>query len=373
MIASGKAFVRIAQLRGRVAQLARGGRYDVALDLLDELIRADLTLGLPADALLRARQAAALADGRGEPVAGPLAVLAATCLTANALEEAVAASATAIARALPSERARIEPMARLVGGAAQRRLGHYAEAHILLDAARGAAARLGETALAGFALVELAWVDLAEDRPAAAATCFEFGAEFLRRAGHSANIDADALAVAAWAAASEIDRATERGAIASDAARMAQRLELVAYIDGVLADLVLRAAPEAATEACALAAESATELDAARPATRTHDHSAKTQLARELVAQARLRQARTSQDRADRDRHFEAGIDLVMALDKPRASARLGALLFDLIDDAERSTRNPEPSEMERVVTAITTLGDEPLVEMARNVLQEFG
>src|SRR5450432_100307 len=69
VISDGKGFVRIAQLRGRIAALARGGRYDLTLELLGDLVRADLGLGLPADALLRARHTAQLAEERGEPIA----------------------------------------------------------------------------------------------------------------------------------------------------------------------------------------------------------------------------------------------------------------------------------------------------------------
>ena len=352
--------MRVAQLRGRIATLARGGRYDLALDLLGDLVRADLGLGLPADALLRARQAAQLATGRGEPTAGPLIVLAATLLAADALGEAIDAASAAIAQAAPAERARIEVMARLVGGAAQRRAGRVHEARLLLDAARGAAARLGESALAGFALAELAWVDLAEDRPAAAATCFEFAAEFLRRAGHASALEADVLAVACWAAATDIDRATDRAAAAADAARTAQRPELVAYVDGVLADLVLRTAPEAAPEACALAAESAAGVRAPN------------QIGRELVVQARLRQVRVSADHADRARHLEAGIELALILDRKRAGARLGGFMFDLVEDAERAGTLPARGELERVASAIARLGDDELAEMARGVLAEL-
>lgn len=362
VIADGKGFVRVAQLRGRIATFARGGRYDLALDLLGDLVRADLGLGLPADALLRARQAAQLATGRGEPVAGPLIVLAATLLAADAFGEAIDAAAAALAQAAPAERARIEVMARLVGGSAQRRMGRAAEARLLLDAARGAAARLGESALAGFALAELAWVDLAEDRPAAAATCFEFAAEFLRRAGHRSALEADVLAVACWAAANDIDRATDRAAAAADAARTARRSELVAYVDGVLADLVLRTAPEAAPEACALAAESAAGIGA-----RTENP-----IGRELVVQARLRQVRVSADRADRARHLEAGIELALILDRKRAGARLGGFMFDLVEDAERAGTLPARGELERVASAIARLGDDELAEMARGVLAEL-
>ncbi|MEO8844088.1 MAG: hypothetical protein ABI591_02625 [Kofleriaceae bacterium] len=380
MIADGKAFVRIAQLRGRIAALARGGRYDLTLELLGDLVRADLGLGLPADALLRARQSARLAEERGEPIAGSLVVLAATLLSANAFGEAVDAAALAIDRAVPAERARIETMARLVGGAGQRRLGRFAEARILLDAARGAAARLGERSLAGFALAELAWVDLAEDRPAAAATCFEFAAEFLRRAepdgpAYRSSVDCEALAVAAWATADELERATERAAVAADTARAAQRFELIAYVDGVLADLALRAAPDAAAEACALAAESATtnaEALAARPPSTDGLERGRQNLARELVAQARLRQVRTADASEDRARHLEAGIELALALERPRASARLGAFLFDLVDDAERAAQRPVRGELERLAGAIAGLGDQELTAMARAVLAEL-
>ncbi|MEO6771604.1 MAG: hypothetical protein ABI467_01095 [Kofleriaceae bacterium] len=105
MIADGKRFVRVARLRGRIATLARGGCDDLAVDLLGDLVGADLELGLPADALLRARQAAQLAAGRGEPVAGPLIVLAATLLAAGAFGAAIDAAAEAIAQAAPAEHA----------------------------------------------------------------------------------------------------------------------------------------------------------------------------------------------------------------------------------------------------------------------------
>ncbi len=360
VLPDGKALVRIAQLRGRIATLARGGRYDMALELLGELTRADLALGLPADGLLRARQAAQLAEERGESVAGPLVVLAATLLAAGAPDDALDAASTAIERARPDERARIEVMARLVGGSAQRRAGRLAEARLLLDAARGAAARLGESALAGLALVELAWIDLAEERATAAATCFEFAAEFLRRAGQAPSaLEADALAVASWASAGDVGAATERAPRVADAARALRRLDLIAYIDGVLADLALRAAPDAAAQACALAAESAHVLGEGP-------------LARELAAQSRLRQVRTTADALDRARHLEAGIELALALERPRAGARLGALLVALVDDATRAQRLPDRAELERLAGAIASLGDPDLGAMASAVLAEL-
>ena len=348
----GKGLVRLAQLRGRIAALARGGRFDIAAGLLHELARADLALGMPADALLRARQTAQLADERGEPVAGPLIALAATLLAAGAHDETLTACTAAIDRARPEERPKVEAMAKLVAGAAQRRAGRLAEARVLLDASRGAAARLGEASLAGLALAELAWIDLAEDRPAAAATCFEFAAEFLRRAWIPIGaIEADVLAVSAWAAAGDVDAATETGPRVADAARGAGRLDLVAYLDGVLADLALARAPEAAMQACALAAESARALP-------------DSPLGRDLVAQARLRQVRASDDASDRARHLEAGIDLALALAPERAAALLGATLVALVE------RGGRDRDIDAVAVAIARLGDQELSELASSFVR---
>lgn len=356
----GKAWVRLAQLRGRIATLARGGRYEAAARMLGELTRADLALGLPADALLRARQIAELAEEQGQPTAGPLVALAATLLAANDVPGALAGAQLAIERALPAERPRIEIMARLVGGSAQRRGGRLAEARILLDAARGAAARLGEAMLAGFALAELAWVDHAEDQAAAAATCLEFGAEFFRRAGQlPAAIEADALAVASWAAAGEMDEATVRAARVADNARALGRPELVAFMDGAIAELALNKATEASAQACALAAESAQALPDAP-------------LSRDLRAQARLRQARASDDALDRERHLEAGIEVALTLERTRAGARLGAALVGLLDDATLRARPPLRTELMRLGKALSSLGDPELAAMADSVLAEL-
>lgn len=371
MNADGSAVVRLAQLRGRIAALARGGRYDLAIGLLGELARIDLALGLSADGVQRARQAAELAEERGEPSAGPLVVLGATLLAAGGLEAAVDACAAAIARAVPTERARVEVLARLVGGSAQRRLGKPAEARMLLDAARGAAARLGEAALAGLALAELAHIDLDEDRPAAAAACFEFAAQFFVRAhlaasataaarvGPDASLEADVLAVACLAAANA-DTAGERAALVRANARAVNRPDLVAYVDGVLADLALVRASGDAAQAAAKAADSAATIGATRP------------LVRELAARARLRQVRTAADARERARHLEAGIELALALDAARAGAQLGRLLVALFDDAARAGTAPPRVELERLAAAIGGLGDATLADLATSVLAEL-
>ncbi len=359
MTVDGPALVRIAQLRGRIAAFARGGHYELVEGLLGDLIRADLGAGLTTDALLRARQTAGLASARGEPLARPLVVLAATLLAADALGDALGASSAAIEHAAPAERARIEVMARLIGGAAQRRAGRLADARLLLDAARGAAARLGENALAGFALAELAWVDLGEDHPAAAATCFEFAAEFLRHARHAASLEADAIAVAAWASANEPARAEERAAAIVGPAQRAKRADLIAYTDGALADLALRITPDHAAAACGLATQSA--------------QASRGPNARELIVQARFRQVRTSADARERARHLEVAVELALALDPRRAAARLGAFLFDLLDDAARVEKPPARPEIGRLVAAIDGLGDAELADMAHAILAELG
>jgi len=362
--ADGTVVVRLAQLRGRIASFARGGRYDLAIDLLGELARVDLALGLPADGIQRARQAAQLAEERGESTAGPLLVLAATLLATRAPEAAIDACAAAIARAESSERARVEAIARLVGGAAQRAAGRFAEARVLLDAARGAAARLGETGLAGLALAELAWIDLAENRPASAATCFEFAGEFFARGSGAAvriapgaALEAEALAVACWAA----DRDAAREAVAARAAktaakaRAADRPELAAYVDSVLADLAIARRAADSAQASARAAASADGLREA--------------LGRELAARARLRQVRTADDARDRARHLEAGIELALALDRTRAGAQLGTLLADLVEDTDRP---PTKAELARLANAIAGLGDPSLADLASAVLDEL-
>jgi hypothetical protein len=353
----GRAVVRLARLRGRIAALARGGAFEIARELLAELVRADLALGLPADALLRARQAAQLAEARGGPTAGPMLALASTLLATGAHDEAIAACTAAIDRAAPAERARCEAMARLIAGAAQRRAGRFGEARALLDASRGAAARLGESALAGLALAELAWLDLAEERAAAAATCFEFAAEFLRRAAvPGAALEADALAVAAWAQAGELDATEADGPRVAAAARAAGRLDLVAYLDGALADLALAHSAGGPARACALAAESAHALP-------------DSPFARELAADARLRQVRAATDPLDRARHLEAGLALALALPPARAGARLGAFLIALVEDADRAHSAPQPAELAAVASAIAGLDDPELAAIARELM----
>lgn len=354
----GKAWVRLAQLRGRIAVLARGGQYDDAVRRLGELTRFDLAVGLPADGLLRARQAAALAEEQGSPTAGPLLGLASALLAAGENVPALEAAALAIERARPGERTRVEVLSRLLGGAAQRRLGRHADARALLDAARGGAARIGEAAIAGYALVELGWVDLAEQRPLAAGVCLEFGAEFLRRAKQAgAALEAEALAVVCWVEAGDMPTASDRSPKVADAARAAGRPDITAFLDGAMADLALKTGGDAARHACALAAESALALP-------------DTPLTRDLVAQARLRQVRASDDPLDRERHLEAGIEVALTLERSRAGARLGSALVGLLGDA--TGHPPTRDELRRLGTALASLGDPELAEMARGVLAQL-
>jgi hypothetical protein len=357
-VSEGTPVVQLAQLRARIAAFARGGRYDLAIGLLGELARVDLALGLSADGVQRARQAAQLAAERGEPSAGPLIVLAATLLAADAPDAAIDACALAVERAQPSARPRVELLARLVGGAAQRRANRFGAARALLDAARGAAARIGESRLAALALAELAWIDLAEDRPAAAATCFEFAAQFFARAhgdDGDAELEAGALATACWVVA---DDATRVDAFCKRA-RDTKRPELAAYVDGVVAELALRRESPQRREAIARAAVSA------EAASNTGT------LARALSARARLRQARTSLDPADRARHLEAGIELALALDRRRAGAELGTLMVALVEDAARAQTAPAIDAIARLAAAIECLGDASLADLAGAVLAE--
>ena len=359
--AAGKRWVQLAQLRGRIARLARGGQLDVVASLMPELVRADLALALPADGLLRARQAAQLAEEHGAPTAGPLIVLAATLLAADSYAPALDAAALAIARATDAERARIAVLADLVAGAALRRTHQLAAARTRLVAARRAAASRGDAALVALAVVELAWIDHEEDQPAAAAACFEFATELFRRIGDIARaVETAVLAVASWTTAGELERVADRAARASDAARSAGRADLVAFVDGALADAALAQRGAAAAEACALAAETARALP-------------DSPFARELRAAARLRQLRAAEDRLDRDRHLEAGLDLALGLPAARAGACVGAALVGLLDDAARAAIDPNRTEVQRLASALARLGDPELAAMAESVVAELG
>ena len=361
--------MRVAQLRGRIATLARGGRYDLALDLLGDLVRADLALGLPADALLRARQVAQLARGRGEPVAGPLVVLAATLLAADAFGEAIEAAAAAIAEAHPDERPRIELMARLVGGAAQRRARVTRRRRDSCSTPRAAPPHgSARRTLAGFALAELAWVDLAEDRAAAAATCFEFAAEFLRRAHH-------ALGARGRGARGRVlgrgERARPRDRARRDRRRRRARRE------SPRARRVRRR--RARGSRAAQRARGGTggvrarrrERRRARGVTASRPDRARARAGR---AQARLRQVRVS-DRSQ---------PTARATSRPASSSRSSSIASargrgsaGSCSTSSRmpSARAPLPArgELERVATAIARLGDDELAEMARGVLAELG
>jgi hypothetical protein len=353
-----KGLVRVAELRAQVASLARGGELELARRLLADLARADLALGLPAHSLLRARQAAELAAKDNEPVTGPLIVLAATLLGAGGYREAI--DAARAARDGADGRARPEALCSLLEGAALRRDRRPELARPVLDDARTRAAAAGECAVAALALVELAWIDVEDDRPLGAATCFEFAAEYFRRGERATSaVEADALAIAAYAAAGDIATATARGPLVTDAARTLPgpgRRDLVAFVDGVLAELAIAHAPAAAAQACALAAETAIASGN-----------------RELMARARLRQARATNERTDRARHLEAGLELVRSLPSDRAGASLGEMLIALVDDAARSGHAPDREALGVLASALAVVGDRDLQDLARAVLAEVG
>jgi hypothetical protein len=289
-----------------------------------------------------------------------LAGLAAALLAAGDVGAALDAAQLAITRARATERGRIDALANLIIGAALRRADRAAEARAPLDAARGAAARTGDSTIAGLSLIELAWLDLADGSHAAAATCLEFAAEFLRRAGRPEwAVEADAFAIVALADAGDLDAATARAGATSDAARAIGRDDLIAWIDGALADLTLAHARDAATEACALAAETAHALP-------------DSPLARELVARARLRQVRATVDAHDRARHLEAGIEIALTLPREHAGARLGGLLIALVDDGIATDQLPARAEIARLADAIATLDDAELSAIAAGVLADL-
>ena len=102
---NGKDWVRIAQLRARIAAFAPHSRRRPQPAAGDDSAR--VVLGTPADGLLRTRQVAELAEGRGEPTAGPLASLGAALLAAGDFGAAIDAAQLALGHAL--DRARPHP------------------------------------------------------------------------------------------------------------------------------------------------------------------------------------------------------------------------------------------------------------------------
>jgi hypothetical protein len=319
--APGVALVRIAALRSRIAVLARGGEYELASRLLREHAAKDLGLGLTADTLRRAHQAAAVAEHLADSTASSesLLVLGLSLIQAGDAASAGRAAEVAAARAANAterDQPRLLLGADLVLGIAERVRGHTASARAALDRARQRAAGVSRPDLTAAVLVELGLLDLAENATDAAATCFWFARDFYRiaRRGEAAARTA-MLPLVVYAAAERWSEVVLLAPAIADDAATHELAEVGARVRGLEADAL---AAQGSPRALAIA-HAASDQASALP-----DGAAR----RELMLRARLRLVRLSTEPDERLHHLEAAFDLGIAARDVAVLAQLAETLL---------------------------------------------
>jgi len=228
---TGPQLIRIGRLRRFVGIFARGGDRDTTIEALRELARASRAHGLWAEVLLRTRQAAELLSPEDDPVVRGEAVLAlgVACLDTDHAPAALAAAelVAEFAASAPEPAAeRLRAGAALLAGTALVIEGDHANAREQLNDARERLAATGEPEGAALALAQLAQLDLAAGRRAAAKVCYRFACDFYRLAGRSDGL-AELLALAARErsaddADADADAWYVNAIMAADAAEMMQ-------------------------------------------------------------------------------------------------------------------------------------------------------
>lgn len=173
----------------------------MAVEALRELARASRANGLSAEVLLRTRQAAQLLSSDEDPVIRAEAVLAlgVACLDTDHAPAALAAAEVVaeLAASVPEPAAaQLRAGAALLAGTALVLEGDHANARELLNDARERLAATGEPEGAALALAQLAQLDLAAGRCAAAKVCYRFACDFYRLAARSDGL-AELLGLAA--------------------------------------------------------------------------------------------------------------------------------------------------------------------------------
>lgn len=355
--------LRIASLRSQIAVLARGGEYETAVRLLREHAALDLELGLTADSLLRARQAAALAEKARDPTASAeaLLVLALGMIRAGDADAALRASALAVTRSAavpPPRQQRLLALAELVSGIAERIRGRLGPARTAFDRAREFAATAQRADLSGAVLVQLGLLDLAEGATDAAAACFSFAREFFRIARRP---DAAArVAVLPLSAFAEAQRWT-------DVARLAPAIAHDAAKHG-LHDIHARARGLEADAHAALGAPDA--LARARDAAELASRLAHGPERNELLLRARLRLVRLSPEPHEQLRHLEAALDQAVAAD----DVALLALLADGLLAELAAGRVPASAReiLAELSAAFRRLGAHELADLAASAKAEL-
>ncbi len=308
MLARGHAWIRLAQLRGTAAQLYRGGQHDSAFRVLQQMITQDLQLGLTADAALRARQAVAMEQVHEQLTPTALALYALTLLHADDCDAARLAASLALDAAVDRNAPAEAAAAELIVGKVALCEGDLDVARAALQRCRSAALETGHVLLAALAFAELAAVETVDDRPAAAAVCWQFCATcYQRGAAPTWHARALTMQVRSLLAAQRFDHAMEVAAHAHQAAADVHDAELAAILDGEFADYLVehQGASHDARAACIVAADSATVAARATAATETTPA---------LVALARMRLAVVTPALGDAQRHWDAGADIARHL-----------------------------------------------------------
>ena len=349
------ALAQIANLRKQAAVLARGGEYSATGDVLADLVATSLAASLPADALLRARQAVELALLEGESAASARALvdLAVVLLAVDDGDAAISAAQLSIEHAShapehPTAR-RSDASAKLAIGTAHRRAERFDDARAALTAARAAAVAIAASDIAAAALVELWWLDLHVGQPRNAAVCFDFARRFFDQAGRAIW----AARVTEWLVAALLEAGDLGDAIdAADEAdvRAAALPDAIARarVAGALADALLEAGHDDAEPWVNRAAELATEMPD------SIERSV-------MLIIAHLRRARVLVDASEVARHLEAATDLAFVSRTPR---HLQQLILGLLMPWRSATAALPAQLLQRLLPRLRDLGHPELAAM---------
>lgn len=354
--------VRIARLRRFVGIFARGGDRTATAEALVELANAGRAAGLTAEALRRAREAAALlADSEDhEATARALIHLATLCLETGAPDSAVAAAELARDRAARTDetvREELITAAMLVAGIGFGLDGHDQEARELLSEARDRLVASGQPAGAALALVQHGLLDVADELPEGADLCFAYARDFYRVAQLPlAAIEVAAVAARAyaetgpWAAAHHWFVTAIAEADVGEAHVLAA--ELVADLAHALEEI------DQPAEALRLATEAAR-----RCADLGGDNAA-------LQMRVRLQLARLAADPKDALRHVESVFELALAR---READALGAALEVVVSGIVKSRFAPETWRLvQRFHDHLAAAGLEALATTAETALADL-
>jgi tetratricopeptide (TPR) repeat protein len=350
MLVRGHAWIRLAQMRGKAAQLYRGGHPDSAAKVLRQMIAHDLALDLRADATLRARQQVAIAETQGGADATNLALYALALLNAGDASAAHDAAQLAQDAANESGSRSDGSIAAFVAGKVALALSDDDTARARFQQCRQAALTDNRFALAALALADLAAIDSRHDLPLSAAVCWQFCAACHQQIG---NLSSQARALTAQMQclllAGNFDAALAVAADAHAVAEQAQATDISAIIDVELANYVESAGDIDHARAAAIVAVQSAERSSTAPA------------GRELLVLARLLLAQLCPHADDALRHLGAAIDAAKSLS---VTTRTELWTYGMVQLQHAAVPLPIHAELvESLQKALQSWGDPALVE----------